>query len=133
MREAIAIAMRNIFNSPSLETAKSMVTLTANQYEKSAPEFVRWLEDNIWDGLTCYNFPEKHRKKIRTSNGIERVNREIKRRTRVAVLFPNDASAIPAEGFSPSEISEDFVDFGEFKFSISPETANFSIVSEGVS
>lgn len=88
MREEIAFAMQNIFNSPSLQTAEMMVSQTIKQFEKSAPEFVKWLEDNISEGLTCFSFPQKHRKKIRTSNGIERVNREIKRRTRVAVLFP---------------------------------------------
>ena len=44
------------------------------------------------EGLTIYQFPKEHRKKLRTSNGIERVNRAIKRRTRVAVLFPNKES-----------------------------------------
>jgi len=75
MREEIAYAMRSIFNSPSLEAAESMVEQVINQYQKSAPEFTQWLEDNIFDGLTCFAFPQKHRKRIRTTNGIERVNR----------------------------------------------------------
>ena len=53
-----------------------------------------WLENNIREGLTIYNFPRKHQKKIRTSNGVERVNKEVKRRTRVAGLFPNKESAL---------------------------------------
>jgi len=109
MREEIAYAMRNIFNSPSLEAAKSMVEQVVNQYRKSAPEFTQWLEDNILDGLTCFAFPQKHRKRIRTTNGIERVNREIKRRCRVAVLFPNDESALRLVTGVLIEIHEEWV------------------------
>jgi putative transposase len=109
MREEITFAMRNIFNSPSIETAEAMINHTVNQFEKSAPEFVEWLENNISEGLTCLSFPQKHRKKIRTSNGIERVNREVKRRTRVAVLFPNDASALRLVTAVLMEIHEEWI------------------------
>lgn len=109
MREEIAFAMRSIFNSPSLEIAKMMIKQTVQQFESSAPEFVKWLEDNIFEGLTCFGFPQNHRKKIRTSNGIERVNREIKRRTRVAVMFPNDASALRLVTAVLMEIHEEWI------------------------
>lgn len=55
------------------------------------------------------NFPRRHRKKIRTSNGIERINREVKRRTRVAVLFPNDASALRLVTAVLMEIHEEWI------------------------
>lgn len=86
-----------------------MVDEASKIFEKSAPQFVKWLEENIWEGLTCYDFPLKHRKKIRTSNGIERVNREIKRRTRVAVLFPNEDSALRLVTAVLMEIHEEWV------------------------
>lgn len=94
MRGEIALAMKRIFNSFSLEEAHSLIRQTVKQFEKTAPEFTSWLEANVEEGLTCYEFPVSHQKKIRTSNGLERVNREIKRRTRVAVLFPNGESAL---------------------------------------
>jgi len=109
MREDIALSVRNIFNSPSLEIAETMVRQTIQHFSSSAPEFTNWLENNISEGLTCFQFPQKHRKKIRTSNGIERVNREIKRRTRVAVLFPNDASALRLVTAVLMEIHEEWV------------------------
>ena len=109
MREEITFAMRNIFNSPSIEAAEAMINHTVEQFEKSAPEFVTWLEGNISEGLTCLSFPQKHRKKIRTSNGIERINREVKRRTRVAVLFPNDASALRLVTAVIMEIHEEWI------------------------
>lgn len=94
MREEMGESMRDIFNSPTLDMAREMVRRLVERYQKQAPEFTKWLEENIEEGLTVYQFPKEHRKKIRTSNGMERVNREIKRRTRVAVLFPNKESAL---------------------------------------
>ena len=109
LREEIASAMRDIFNSPSFDTAEAMVRVVSKEFEKTAPEFVNWLESNISEGLSCYLFPPKHRKKIRTSNGIERVNREIKRRTRVAVLFPNAESALRLVTGVLIEIHEEWI------------------------
>ena len=101
--------MRGIFNSPTLELAQEMKKRAVSEYEKKAPEFSKWLEENIDEGLTIYEFPKEHWKKIRTSNGIERVNREIKRRTRVAVLFPNAESAIRLVTGIIIEIHEEWI------------------------
>ena len=109
MRSEIAETMREIFNSPSLEMAREMKRLAIETYEKKAPEFAKWLEENIEEGFTVYKFPREHRKKIRTSNGIERVNREIKRRTRVAVLFPNKESALRLVTGVILEIHEEWI------------------------
>jgi transposase-like protein len=94
MRNEIAETMREIFNSPTLEIAQEMKRRAIEKYIKRAPEFAKWLEDAMEDGLTVFQFPKDHWQKIRTSNGMERINREIKRRTRVAVLFPNKESAL---------------------------------------
>ena len=101
--------MREIFNSPTLEMALEMKRRAIEMYCKRAPEFARWLEGNIDEGLTVFQFPLEHRKKLRTSNGIERVNKEIKRRTRVAVLFPNTASALRLVTGILIEIHEEWV------------------------
>lgn len=108
MKAEIADAMRDIFNSPTLEMAQEMKRQTIEKYKIKAPEFVKWLEENIDEGLTVYQFPREHRIKIRTSNGMERVNREIKRRTRVAVLFPNKESALRLVTAILMEIHEDW-------------------------
>lgn len=94
MRNEIAETMREIFNSPTLEIAQEMKRRAIEKYLKRAPEFAKWLEESVEDGLTVFQFPRDHWQKIRTSNGMERVNREIKRRARVAVLFPNKESAL---------------------------------------
>jgi len=94
MKNEIIEAMRAIFNSRNLESALKVKDEVIKEFSKKAPEFVKWLDKNIDQALTCFNFPKEHRKKIRTSNGMERVNREIKRRTKVAVLFPSPESAL---------------------------------------
>jgi len=52
------------------------------------------MEKNVPEGLTVLTRPEAHRKRLRTSNSLERLNKEILRRTRVATLFPNEASLL---------------------------------------
>jgi len=109
MRLEIAETMREILNSPTIEMAREMVRLALDKYKTRAPEFAKWLEGNIEEGLTVFQFPKEHRKKLRTSNGIERVNREIKRRTRVAVLFPNKESALRLVTGVIIEIHEEWI------------------------
>ena len=101
--------MRDVFNSSDLNSAKQKAIEISRQFSKVAPEFSAWLENNIEEGLTCLNFPRKHWKKIRTTNGLERVNREIKRRTKVAVLFPNVESALRLVTGVLIEIHEDWL------------------------
>ena len=108
-KKDIAETMRDIFQSPTKEVALYMKDQAINKYKEKAPAFVKWIEENIEEGLTCYNFPKSHRKKIRTTNPIERINREIKRRIRVAVLFPNEASALRLVTGVLSEIHEDWI------------------------
>ncbi len=55
-----------------------------------------------------FAFPQKHRQLIRTTNGLERLNREIRRRTGVASLLPNDASCLRLVTAVVMEISEDW-------------------------
>jgi len=109
LREPIAQAMRDIFNSSDLNSAKQKANEVSKKFIKCAPEFSSWLDNNIEEGLTCYNFPRNHWIKIRTTNGLERVNREIKRRTRVAVLFPNAESALRLVTGVLIEIHEDWI------------------------
>jgi transposase-like protein len=53
-----------------------------------------WLEKNIPEGLTVFAFPAAHRRLLRTTNGLERVSREVRRRTRVVGIFPNEAACL---------------------------------------
>ena len=58
------------------------------------PKLARFLEEELESSLTCLAFPAEHRVRIRTTNGVERLNQELKRRTRVVRIFPNRASLL---------------------------------------
>ena len=77
------------------------------KYEKKAPKLSAWMAANLAEGLTVFAFPAAHRKRLRTSNLLERLNKEIKRRTRVATLFPNEASLLRLVSAVLMEISEE--------------------------
>ena len=66
------------------------------------------METNILEGLTVFSFPDAHRRRLRTTNGLERMTHEIRRQFRVAVLFPNEASCIRLATAIVMEISEDW-------------------------
>lgn len=64
------------------------------KYSQSAAHLADWLETSIPECLTVFAFPEAQRRRLRTTNGLERLNREIKRRTRVVSIFPNEAACL---------------------------------------
>jgi transposase-like protein len=78
------------------------------RYQKPAPQLAAWLEENVPEALTVLRVPAAHRRRLRTTNGLERLNKEIKRRTRVATLFPNEASLLRLASAVLSEISDDW-------------------------
>ncbi len=78
------------------------------KYRPTAPRLVAWLETAVPEGLTVLTLPTAQRKRLRTTNVLERLNEEIRRRTRVALLFPNEASLLPLASAVLIEISEDW-------------------------
>jgi putative transposase len=77
------------------------------RYQKSPPGPAGWLEGNVPEAITVVSFPPGQRRRLRTNNGVERLNKEIKRHTRVATLFPNEASLLRLVSAVLSEISND--------------------------
>jgi putative transposase len=94
MRTVVAADIRSIFNCSDLASARARLKDRVNFYSKTAPKLAAWMEENIPEGFAVYALPEAHHRRMRTSNAIERVNQELKRRTRVASLFPNEASLL---------------------------------------
>ena len=101
--------MRDIFNAPSREDAEELKGKVVKKFEKIAPEFVSWLEENVDEGLTVFDYPRNWWKRIRTINGLERLNREIRRRTRVVGIFPHEASALRLISAVLAEIHEEWL------------------------
>ena len=94
MRAGVARDIRSVFDSSDLPQAEARLNEIVEKYQKLAPKLASWLESNLIEGLTVFKLPEHFRRRLRTSNMCERVNREIKRRTRVAGLFPNESSVL---------------------------------------
>jgi transposase-like protein len=94
MRREVARALRSIFNAPDRNEARRRLQLTVESFRDSAPKLAAWIDENVPEGLTIFECPEHQRRNLRTTNLLENLNREVRRRTRVATIFPNDASLL---------------------------------------
>lgn len=108
MKKEVAAGIRSVFTAPTAVEAQRLLDQLLERYEKSAPRLTAWAETNIPEGLTVFQFPSEHWRRIRTSNVLERINKEIRRRTRVATIFPNEASCLRLVSSILMEISEDW-------------------------
>ncbi|MEG0142813.1 MAG: IS256 family transposase [Akkermansia sp.] len=108
MKVKVAADIRRIFNAPDRHASQTLLEEIATQYEKTAPRLSSWMLENIPEGLTLQDFPEPIRKKLRTSNMMENINRQIKRRTKVACLFPNTDSILRLVSAILQEISNEW-------------------------
>ena len=108
MRMEVAADIRAMFNAPDRKAAEEFLQLAVQKYAVSAPRLSAWLEENLPEGFTVFDFPLEHRRSIRTTNSLERINREIRRRTRVVGVFPNEASCLRLISALLMEISEEW-------------------------
>ena len=108
MRAAVAEHIRNIFNAPDRDQAERLLDLTVDKYRGSAARLADWMQTALPEGFTVFMLPQRHRRQLRTTNMLERVNKEVKRRTRVATLFPNEASLLRLVSAVLMEISEEW-------------------------
>ena len=108
MRYEVAADIRSMFNAPDRKAAEGFLQAAIQKYAVSAPRLSAWLEDNLSEGFTIFDFPLEHRRSIRTTNSLERVNKEIRRRTRVVGVFPNEASCLRLVSALLMEISEEW-------------------------
>jgi putative transposase len=94
MKPEVAADLRMIFNAPNRSTAEAYLVQVIQKYSKTASKLAGWIEKNVPEGLTVFAFPTSHQRKLRTTNGLERLNRELHRRTGVVGIFPNEASCL---------------------------------------
>lgn len=90
----IAKAVRSIFNETSIENALAQAISVANNFRQKNPDFAKWIEENVHECFPVYNQPSEFHTRIRTSNGLERLNREVNRRTSIVGIFPNSESLL---------------------------------------
>ena len=108
MRAAAARALRSVFDAQDRYAAEQRLAEMVTSYRDTAPRLAEWAEANIPQGLTIFTLPPECRRRLRTTNGLERLNREIKRRTRVATLFPNEASLLRLVTAILAEVSDEW-------------------------
>jgi putative transposase len=82
---------------------------TIEAWATDAPKLAQWAEDNSPEGFTVFDCAPAQRIRLHTTNGFERINREIKRRTRVASIFPNPAACLRLVSAVPAECVEEWM------------------------
>ena len=108
-RKSVAARIRSIFNAPDKAEAQRLLDQAIAIWAKESPKLAEWAEENIQEGFAVFDFPAPHRARLRTTNGLERINRELKRRTRVASIFPNAASCLRLVSALLMEVDEDWL------------------------
>jgi len=108
-KSEVAGSIRAVFDAENMMEAERILKQVVERYEKEMPQLAKWMQENISEGLTIFNFPADHRRRLRTSNIAERVNQEIRRRSRVARVFPNARSCERLAGAIVMEISEQWL------------------------
>jgi putative transposase len=108
MRLEVAADIRAMFNASDRKSAEELLQAAIQKYATSAPKLSAWLEENLAEGFTVFDFPLEHRRVIRTTNSLERINREIRRRTRVVGIFPNEAACLRLVSALLMETSEEW-------------------------
>lgn len=109
MQSEVAEDIRTIFNAPDRATADAYLARTILKYEKTASRLSNWMASNLPEGLMVFSFPGGFRRLLRTTNGVERLHREVRRRARVVSIFPNKASCLRLVSAVLSEISEEWL------------------------
>jgi transposase-like protein len=104
----MAEAVRLIFEQPSRQSATSQLYLLVEKLEKVYPDAASLLVDAEQDILAYKSFPKEHWRRIHSTNLLERVNKEVKRRTKVVGVFPDRPSVIRLVGSILNEIDDDW-------------------------
>jgi len=108
MKAEVATDIRTIFNAPNRAEAEALLGKLVQKYSKTAPRLAAWAETNLPQGFTIFAFPVTQWRRLRTTNGVERLNREILRRTRVVGIFPNEAACLRLVSAIGKEISDEW-------------------------
>jgi transposase-like protein len=118
-RAAVAAAAKLVFASVTMDEARERRDAFIKRFTKTAPKAVACLEEGFEDAMAVIALPQKYWRRLRTTNMMERLNEEIRRRERVIRVFPNDAAALRMIGALLAEVSETwqekiYLDMGEY-------------------
>ena len=99
---------REVREAKTLEEARARLRELVERLEAKYPEVATWLEEAGEEALAVYALPEEHRKRMRSTNMLERLNQELKRRTRVVRIFPDGPSCLRLVTALAMETSEEW-------------------------
>lgn len=108
-RRELATGLREVFAAPTLAQARTRAAALADRWRPSHPRVAEQLEEELEDCFACLAFPAEHQLRIRTTNNLERLNQELKRRTRVVRIFPNRESCLRLVSALAMEQSDEWV------------------------
>jgi transposase-like protein len=108
-RARLAADLRGVFAAGSAAQAWAAAHASAAEWRASHPQVATALEEDLEDCLACYAVPPAHRVRVRTTNGLERLHQELKRRTRVVRIFPNRAALLRLVTALAMEQSDEWV------------------------
>ena len=108
MKPEVANDLRMIFNAPNRVAAQQYLAQVVKKYAPTASKLADWIEQAVPEGLTVFDFPLHHQRKLRTTNGVERLNREIRRRTAVVGIFPHEESCLRLTSAVLMEIDDEW-------------------------
>jgi putative transposase len=108
-RGRLAADLRGVFAATDAAQARAAARACAERWRRGHPAVAAQLEEELEDCLACYEVPAAHRARVRTTNGLERFNQELKRRTRVVRIFPHRASLLRLVTALAMEQSEEWI------------------------
>jgi len=108
-KKTVAAQLRALFNTPDRVEAERFLKAALDAWRKEHPKLAQWAEEAIPEGLTVFDFPAGYRVRLRTTNGLERINRELRRRTRVASIFPNPDSCLRLVSALLAELDDEWM------------------------
>lgn len=94
LRSEVKAHVRFIFDAADTQTARTLLEQTIDLFQEKAPKAMAVLEAGFDDATAILMLPAPYRKRVRTTNAIERLNSEIRRREHVIRIFPNRESAL---------------------------------------
>jgi putative transposase len=102
--------LRWIYDRRSIEEARQDLAAWLKKWGSRYPKLCDWVESNIEETLTFYRLPRQHHKNLKSTNLLERLNEEIKRRTLVVRIFPNQAACLRLVRALAVEMHENWIE-----------------------
>ena len=102
--------LRWVYDRHHLEEARKHLSDWLGKWQEKYPKLCDWVEDNIEETLSFYRLPQPHHKHLKSTNMLERLNQEVKRRTQVVRIFPNTASCLRLIRALAVEVHEEWIE-----------------------